>query len=126
MLEKYLTKIEFNCLDKNIQAITLYDIIQAQLPFNYLESIVDKQVFNHAIFNKRNLYHYGNKQLLLYIRGEGGVGKSKVIKAIHLGYCYLKPEKKQVIAASTGTAMVSISEATIHGALGIHNYMPKQ
>ena len=36
MFEEYLTKLKYNCLSKNLQAIILYNIIQNRRPLNYV------------------------------------------------------------------------------------------
>ena len=83
MSEEDLTKIKSNCLGYNLQAILLYDIIKDRLFLNYLQLIVIEKVLNYAIFNKRNKCYYKSFQLLLYVRGQERVRKSRIIKAIH-------------------------------------------
>ncbi len=90
MSEELLTKVKYNCLSENIEVIILYDIIQDRFPLHHLQRVVVKKVLNHAILNKGNQCYHRSKQLLLYVRGEGGVRKSRVIKAIHLGFSFLK------------------------------------
>lgn len=57
--------------------------------------------------------------MLLYIRDEGRVGKSCVVKAIELGFSLLKRRQKLMIAAPTGAAASNIGGNTIHAALSI-------
>ncbi len=90
MLEEHLTEVKFNRLDNNPKAIILCDITQDQLLLNHLQRVVVEKVLNHAIYNKENQCHLRSDQLLLYIRGEGGVGKSRIVKAIYLGFSFLK------------------------------------
>ena len=78
-------------------------------------------MLNHAILNKGNQCHHRSKQLLLYIRGEGGVGKNWVVKAIYLGFGFLKRQKELLIAALTGTAAANINSDTIYVALSIQD-----
>lgn len=84
ILKELLTKVEYSCLSKNPQIIILCNIIQDRLPFNHLQRIVIKKVLNHIILNKENQCHHRSEQLLLYVRGERGVEKSRIVKAIYL------------------------------------------
>ncbi len=73
MLEEYLTKVESSRLGDNPQAIILCDIIQDRLPLNHLQRVIVEEVLNYVICNKGNQCHLRSDQLLLYVRGEGGV-----------------------------------------------------
>lgn len=126
MLEEYLTKVESSRLSDNPQAIILYDIIQDRLFLNHLQRVIVEEVLNHAILNKGNQCHLRSYQLLLYIRGEGGVGKSRIVKTIHLGFSFLKRQENLLVAAPTGAAAANIGGATIHGALNIDYCIQKQ
>ena len=63
---------------------------------------------------------HADDQLLLYVRGEGGVGKSRVVQALELGFTLLGRWKVLVISTPTGCAADGIGESTIHTALGIN------
>ena len=52
--EEHLTKVEYNRLGKNPQAVILCDIIQNRLPLNHLQRVVVEKALNHAILNKGN------------------------------------------------------------------------
>ena len=60
-----------------------------------------------------------NKQLLMGIFGEGGTGKSHLIRAIREWFEQLNRSTELIVTASTGTAAVSISGTTLHSAVGI-------
>ena len=126
MSEEYLTKIKSSCLGDNLEAIILCDIIQDRLPFNHLQRVIIEKVLNHAIFNKKNQCHHRSNQLLLYVKREGGVGKNRIVKAIHLRFSFLKRRKELLIAAPTGAAVVNIGDATIHKALNMDDCIQKQ
>lgn len=49
-----------------------------------------------------------NNQMLLYIRVEGGVGKSRVVKAIEMGFGLLHRREELMITAPTGAAASKI------------------
>lgn len=119
MSKEFLTEMENDCLGENPQAIILCHIIQDRLLLNHLQRIVVEEALNHAIINKRRQCQDKCDQLLLYVRGEGGVGKSRVVKAIHLGFSFLKRRSELLIAAPTGAATANIGGATIYGALNI-------
>lgn len=61
ILEKHLTKVEYNRLNKNPEVIILCDIIQDQLPFHHLQRVVVEKVLNYVILNKENQYYYRNE-----------------------------------------------------------------
>ncbi len=124
--EEYLTKVGFSHLSNSPQAIILYNIIQDWLLFNYLQKIVIEKVLNHTISNERNQCHLRNDQLLVYIRRERGVEKNKIVKAIYLGFGFLKRQKKLLIVASIRVTIANISSATIHETLSIDNHIQKQ
>lgn len=46
-------KIDESWLDKNLDLIVLYDIIQGRLPLNILQPIFIKEVLSYIISNKR-------------------------------------------------------------------------
>lgn len=59
------------------------------------------------------------------MRGERGVGKSRIIKTIYLGFRFLKKQKELLIAAPTEALIANIGSATIYGALNIDNCIQK-
>ncbi len=91
-----------------------------------MQGVVIKEVLNHTICNEGNQCYLRSNQLLLYIRREGGVRKSRIVKAIHLGFSFLKSQKELLIAALTGAAIANIGGATIHEALSIDDRIQKQ
>ncbi len=91
-----------------------------------MQRVVVEEVLNYAICNEGNQCYLRSDQLLLYVRGEGGVGKSKIVKGIHLGFSFLKRRKELLIAALIGAATANIGRATIHGMLNIDDYIQNQ
>jgi hypothetical protein len=57
--------------------------------------------------------------MLLYVGGEGGVGKSQVIKAIVAGMGLVRRKNEVILLAPTGAAASNIGGNTCHTALGI-------
>lgn len=88
-----------------------------------MQRVVVEKALNHAIINKRRQYQDKSNQFLLYIRENGGVGKSKIIKAIYLGFNFLKRQFELLIIASTSIAMANIRVVTIHRALNTDKCM---
>lgn len=123
MSKDFLTEIEKDFLGKNLQAIILCDIIQDRLFLNYLQRIIIEKTLNYTIVNTRYQYQDRSDQFLLYVRGKGGVGKSRIVKAIHLEFSFLKRRPKVLIAVLTGVISANIRGATIHEALTIHECM---
>lgn len=58
--------------------------------------------------------------MILYIQGEGGVGKSRVIQALQQRYLLLQRSHELAITALTGAAANNIGGNTLHTALGIN------
>lgn len=80
--------------------------------------IVEKVFYSLSNTSKINCDRIED-QLLLYIRGEGGVGKSRVVHAIELGCTILSRDSDLVITAPTGAAADNIGGSTIHTTLAI-------
>lgn len=88
---------------------------------NYLQRFVVKEILYHAIIIVGNQYSDRTQQLLLYVRGEGGVRKSRVVKTIHIGFMFLERQSELLLRVAAGTAIANMSKATVHGALSIDN-----
>ena len=103
-------------------ASSITQLIQETLPLNQKQRLVVTKILAHAI------QHYGRitldtkDQMLLYIAGEGGVGKTQVINAIVLGYELLQWMFEVLLMAPTGAAAYNIGGRTIHNALCIDVY----
>jgi hypothetical protein len=59
------------------------------------------------------------KQTLLYVGGEGGTGKSQIIKAIDAGMNLIGRKHEVILMAPTGAAADNIGGNTYHTSLGI-------
>jgi len=59
------------------------------------------------------------EQLLLYVGGEGGVGKSQIIKAIVASMDLILRKDEVILMAPTGAAADNIEGNTYHTSLGI-------
>ena len=87
---------------------------------NYLQRLIVKGILDHIITKKSQVHVIIEDQLLLYIKSEGGVGKSRVVQALELGFIFLGRQVKLVISTPTGYAVDGIGGSTIHTALEIH------
>ncbi len=101
------------------------DHIHLLLPLNQLQRLIIKRILDYAIKFKRKMFFDSREQLLKYIRGEGRVGKGRVVKAIEMGFILLSRRKELVISASTGSTANSIGRSTVHSTLDINNQAKK-
>ena len=100
--------------------VAITDHINRALPLNFLQRLVVEGVMHHVINSKDKPPCVDlDSQMLLYIRGAGGVGKSRVIKAIEMGFLLLQRKEELLIAAPTGAAASGIGGSTVHAAMGI-------
>ncbi len=80
-----------------------------------------KGILDHAIKFKGKMFLDFGEHLLIYSRVEGGVGKSRVMKVIEMGFILLNKRKKLVISAPTNSIANGISGSTVHTALDVNN-----
>ncbi len=78
-------------------------------------------ILDHAIKFKGKIFLDSREQILIYIRVEGRVGKSRVMKVIEMGFILLSRRKELVISAPTGSAANGIVGSIVHTALGVDN-----
>lgn len=123
MEKEILTSIEKAQIRDYPQACVLYNIIETRLLLNYLQCKIVEKTLHHAIIVGRNQYSKRHQQLLFYIKDEGGVGKSQVVKAIHIGFMFLERQSKLLWAVLMGASVTNIREAIVYGALSIDNWM---
>ena len=90
------------------------------LPLNFLQQLIVKGVLRHVINAKNKPPSIDSSdQMLFYVRGAGGVGKNRVIKAIEMGFSLLQRREELIITAPTGAAASGIGGSTVHAAMGI-------
>lgn len=89
------------------------------LPINEIQRLIVENVF----YNLRNIPNFNcdriEDQLLLYIRGKGGIGKSRVVYAIELECIFLSRDSDLLITTPIGAATDNISGSTILTSLAI-------
>lgn len=80
-----------------------------------------EEIFHHAITVGRNQFSNKSQQLLLYVRVEGGVGKNRVIKGIHMRFMFLERQQELLLAVPTDTTATNISGAKVYDELSFDN-----
>lgn len=107
-------------LPENSDCRAVADRIHAILPLNYLQRLIVEQVLDHVIKSKgKPPCTNSSDQMLLYVRGEGGTGKTRVVKAIELGFSLLDRREELIITAPTEAAASNIGGSTVHAAMSI-------
>ena len=110
--KSYLTK-EFK--PSNKQNIVLLQNIVQEFSLNEEQERAFRIVANHAIQDS-------NDQLLMYLGGMAGTGKSQVLKALIEMFKKRQEEYRLQGLAPTGTAAALIGGSTYHSVLGINQY----
>lgn len=62
-----------------------------------------------------------DQQLLVYIRDEGGIKKSRVINIIRIDYFLYSKRRKFVISVSTSSTANGIGKSTVHTTFRVNN-----
>ena len=114
-----------NFLPVNADCKAVANHIHAVLSLNVLQCLVVKEVLNHIIKNKKKLYVTRENHLLLYVRKEGGVGKSHMINALEMGFALLNRRNELVLSASTGCTAKGIGRSNVYRALKINTCKTK-
>ena len=97
----------------------LTDYIHADLSLNTFQRLVIEQVLDHVISHKRRMYESKENQLLLYVRDESDVDKSRIIRALKVEFDLLKKRNELMLTVSIDCAIDNIDENTIHTSLNI-------
>jgi hypothetical protein len=99
---------------------SLTSLVNEDIPLNEKQRLVIKRVLSGALAWADHAYDASKRdQQLLYVGGEGGVGKSQIIKAIVAGMDLIHRKEEVILMAPTGAAADSIRGNTYHTALGI-------
>lgn len=96
------------------------DYIYLSVPLNQLQYWIVKENLDHAIRNKEKIYYKSNQQLLIYIRDENRIEKSKVMKAIEIGIALLEKRNELVISTSISFTVNGIGKSTVYIAIGMN------
>lgn len=114
-----------NSLPVNANYKVVADHIYAVLPLNVLQRLVVKGVVDHVIKNKGRLCVTRDNQLLLYVKGERGIGKSLVINVLEIGFALLDKRNKLVFSVLIGYTSEDIGRSIVYTALSINTYKIK-
>jgi hypothetical protein len=99
---------------------SLTALVSEDVPLNRKQRIVVERVLSEALAWADHPYDSSKRrQTLLYIGGEGGVGKSQIIKAIVVGMDLIRRRDEVILMAPTGAAADNIGGNTYHTSLGI-------
>ena len=96
--------------------------------YDLADKLVIPSQFNYRFFKEiRGLKTalgaiiWGGSQLLLYVGGMGGTGKTHLIRAVVSLFDKLGRKKELQLSAPTGAARVIIHSTTIHSLMGLPN-----
>lgn len=71
------------------------------------------------------MFLHKDQQQLIYIKSEGGVRKSRVVKTIKMRFTLLNRKKELVISTPTSSATNSIARNIVHITLGVNNSLKR-
>jgi len=94
-----------------------YNIENTIIKFNLNEE--QKRAF-HIIANHATMQHHITDQLLMYLGGMGGTGKSQVIKALIHFFNTRNKSHQFLVLAPTASAAALLNGSTYHSILGIN------
>jgi hypothetical protein len=109
-----------SCVGENPTGASLTMLIVEAVPLNEKQYTIVEKILSEALSWTDHLYDSSKRdQTLLYIGGEGGVGKSQVIKAVAIGMDLIYCKNELILMAPTGAAADVIGGNTYHTSLGI-------
>ncbi|KAI3286470.1 hypothetical protein DTO002I6_8141 [Penicillium roqueforti] len=99
---------------------SLTSLVIEVIPLNQKQRMIVERVLSEALAWADHPYDSSQrKQTLLYVGGEGGTGKSQIVKAIEAGMSPLGRKHEVILMAPTGAAADNIGGNTYHTSLGI-------
>ncbi|OKO97720.1 ATP-dependent DNA helicase PIF1 [Penicillium subrubescens] len=105
---------------QNLTGASLAFLINQDIPLNRKQRMIVEKVLSEALTWADYPYDSSRrKQTLLYVGGEGGTGKSQIIKAVVAGMNLIGRKDEVVLMAPTGAAADNIGGNTYHTSLGI-------
>lgn len=100
--------------------VSLTSLITETIPLNTKQRLVIERILGEALRWADHPYDASQRrQTLLYVGGEGGVGKSQIIKGILAGMDLIHRRDEVILMAPTGAAADNIGGNTLHTSLGI-------
>ena len=105
---------------QNPTGASLTSLVHEKIPLNRKQRLVVEKVLSAALAWKDHPYDRSKRdQLLLHLTGEGGVGKSRIVKAIVAGMDLIERNDEVMTMAPTGIASDKIGGNTYHTALSM-------
>ncbi|KAI1829025.1 hypothetical protein DTO027I6_10053 [Penicillium roqueforti] len=99
---------------------SLTTLVAEDIPLNTKQRRVVEKILSEALMWADHPYDPSKRQQsLLYVGGEGGVGKSQIVKAIVSGMDLIFRKQEVILMAPTGAAAENIGGSTYHTSLGI-------
>ena len=105
-----------NLVEALVQKVT------SSIPLNEMQEYIVTHVIKYLLrkcSDDPTTNEIDDKQMLLYIGGKGGTGKSQIIKAISYSLQIMECLQELAILAPTGAAADNICGSTIHSALNM-------
>ena len=106
-------------LGTNPTGTSVARLVRETLPLNRKQFLVVTKILTHAIKHRGKTAVEADDQMLLAVAGEGGVGKTRVVKAVERGFELLQRKDEVIKLAPTGAAAYNIRGRTLHTALAI-------
>lgn len=98
---------------------SLTTLVAEHIPLNTKQRLVVQRILSQALSWKDHPYDpLKRQQTLLYVGGEGGVGKSQIIKAIVEGMNLINRKHEVILMAPTGAAAITSEETRTIPPLG--------
>ncbi|OKO94694.1 ATP-dependent DNA helicase pfh1 [Penicillium subrubescens] len=105
---------------ENPTGASLTSLVIEVIPLNQKQHLIVESVLSEALTWADHPYDSSQrKQTLLYVGGEGGTGKSQIVKAIEAGMSLVGRKHEVILMAPTGAAADNIGGNTYHTSLGI-------
>lgn len=120
LISRFRASHLLDVLPSDSNSKTVCDYIHLSLPFNQLQYLIVERILDYAIGNKKKIYLESNQQLLIYARGEGEIRKSKIVKAIEMGFALLEKRNELVISVLTGSAANKIGGSTVYTSIEVN------
>jgi len=106
-------------MNPNPSASHITDLISEIVPLNSKQRRVVSMIMYRALKYRRDIDVGREDQFLVFVTGEGGTGKTRIIEAVKLGMALLQRGNEVIVTAPTGNAASNIHGSTIHTSLDV-------
>ena len=104
---------------QNPSPLHISNLVSEALLLNTKQKRTVSMLFYHVLRLQGKQAVELDDQFFLYVGGEGGTGKSRIIDAVRLGMKLLKRERELLVIAPTGNAAKNVQGSTIHTGLNV-------